>query len=123
RREREHRLAVAEGHERELLALEELLDDNSGTGIPEDPAAHDVVDGRGRVLDRGADEDALPAREPVRLDDERWADLAYPAERGLGLGEGSEPRRRDVLARQELLREGLRALEPGGCRARPEGAE
>src|SRR5437016_4089402 len=81
RRERHDRRPVRERHERDLVALEELLDDHAAAGVAEEPSPHELVDRLLGLGDRAADEDALAAGEAVRLDDDGRTDLVRVAGR------------------------------------------
>ena len=96
---------VADREERHLGTFEELLDDD----VAADPAQRAQ-----RLVDLGlrpADEDPLPGREPVGLDDAgRTRDRQPTCGRDSGGG-------------HHLLRERLRAFDPRRSRARPEDQE
>jgi hypothetical protein len=94
---------IADREDGELLALEQLLDE-------ERPAVDDL-EGRVELLLAAADEHTLASRQPVRLDDTR-----RPRD-----GEGL--RRGHSGLDHQLLGEALRALDPGGGGARPEYGE
>ena len=99
-------MSVADREQRDLWSLEELLDDNvSGRGALQ--RAHGLVH-----LGLGAtDVDALPCREPVCLHD-AWRSRDRKPRRG-----------RHARGGHDLLRERLRAFDPGGRSARPEDEE
>src|SRR5262249_2281700 len=101
----------------------ELLHDDLRPGLAERTLAHELVDGARGLRHRSTDEDALPAREPVRLDDHRRAELADVLLRGGQIAEHAEGRARHVVAATELLGERLRALQTSGRRPRAEGGE
>ncbi len=69
------------------------------------------------------DHHALAGREPVVLDDVRRAERVEGV--GGGLRRAADPghRGRDAGGGHHLLREGLRALEPGGLRRRAEAGD
>ena len=75
RRERHHRAAVGERHERDLLAGEELLDHDARAGVAERAPHHHLVEAGARGREVVADQHALAGREPVGLDDDRRAEL------------------------------------------------
>ena len=102
RRERHHATPVGEREDGHLLAHEQLLDHDrprEGGG-----RAQTLVE----LLHGLADEDALPRRQPVDLDDAR------------GASNGERLGRRNAGRSQNGLREALRALDPRG---RAAGAE
>ena len=102
RRQRHHAAPVGQREDRHLLAHEQLLDHDrarEGGG-----RAQTLVE----LLHRLADEDALPRRQPVDLDDARRA------------SDGERLGRRNAGRSQDGLREALRALDPRG---RAAGAE
>src|SRR6185503_82050 len=101
-RERHGSLAVAEGEERDLLAVEQFFDDHVAA-----ERAGAVQRGIGLLL-RAANEDALPRGEAVRLDDARRAGFV---ERRSG---------RDLGCREHLLGERLRPFDSRGRLARAE---
>ena len=79
--------------------------------------------GRDGFVGRRADHHALAGREAVGLDDQRRALRAHPAGVEARAREGGVGRGRDRVAAQEVLHEGLRALEPRGEPARAEAAQ
>jgi hypothetical protein len=94
RRQRQRVDSVAEGEERDLFALEQLLHDDR---LAEDAGAGERV--RDLVL-RPADEDALAGRQPVRLHDARRLCL------------GQRAGRRHSGCVHDVLGERLRAFDP-----------
>ena len=90
-RERPRRLAVAEREQRDLVADEQLLDDDRATRLAERPADEAGLDRGERRRAVRADGDALAGREPVGLDDAGAAELVDGAARGLDVG--ARPRR------------------------------
>ena len=102
RGKRERGRAVAEREQRDLATDEKLLDDDTP---PEGPRSGQ---GGGELLFALADEDALSGREPVGLDHARRSRLSE-------LSSGRHPG-----GLQNLLGEGLRALDAGCSRARSE---
>jgi hypothetical protein len=95
----------AEGEERYLLAFEELFDN--------DLAAEGPRPGKrsGHLVLRTTDEDPFSGCEAVRLDHTRGAGLSQPL------------RSRHSGRPHDLLREGLRALDPRCRGARPEDGD
>ena len=102
RGKRERVRAVAEREERDLATDEKLLDDDTP---PESPRSGQ---GGGELLLALADEDALSRRQPVGLDHARCSRLSE-------LISGRHPG-----GLQDLLGEGLRALDAGCSGARSE---
>ena len=115
RAQRQDRLAVAEAEERDLGAVEELLDDDPSARLGE----------AGRAWARAAsrslgDDDSLAGGEAVVLDDVR---RAQRVERRLDLCHGRAhvgQGRRDLGRCHDVLGERLAALEPGSLGRRPE---
>ena len=120
--ERERVVAVREGEERDLLAHEELLDDHGRPRRAEGPALHAEGDGVVGLRERAADDRAFAGGEPVGLDHQGRAEIAAVAPRARRIVEGREARGGDPVARQQGLRERLRALDRRGSRGRAEDA-
>ena len=115
--------AVAEREQRDLVADEQLLDDDRGARIavgPADEAGLDGGHGRGAVR---ADGDALAGREPVGLDHARPAEVVDCAACGLDVRARHGTRRRHARSLHQLLREGLRALDARGTGRRAEDGD
>src|SRR5258706_1648668 len=96
-----------------------MLDHERRAGRAE-PTVEHVARGRARLVGVRRDDDALARREPVRFDDDVAAE---PRDRRVGLRDRArdvEPRGGNVMAREELLRERLRAFESRTRGARTE---
>ena len=76
RRQRYGRLPVADRQERHLAALQELLDQDPVAARAEDPLLEEEAEGPIRVFPGLDDEDALAAREAVRLEHAGKPELA-----------------------------------------------
>ena len=112
RRQREKVVAVHQGHERGLLADEQLLDDHPVAGPAEDLPAHDAVEGGFGFGPAGAQDHSLARGQTVRLDRARLV----PAHVSFGLVEVREDLAGgggDAVLQHQFLGEGLAALEPG----------
>lgn len=123
RRERERRVAVREGEDRQLLAREELLDDDLLARGAKLPADHDVVQAGERLgLGRG-DDDALAGGEARGLEDDVVLDALDVLDGGGVVLEVAVLGGRDGVARHEVLREGLGALHGGRTDVRTEDGD
>ena len=118
-RHRQRGLAVAQGQQRQLLALEVLLHDDAALA---EAAGHEELVQRGSRLGLvGGDDDALARGEAVELQDDRVAlDRGHP----VGHGVDGPPRGGGHAGGlHDLLGEGLGALEdarpPASDRRRP----
>ena len=114
--ERDRGLAVAQRQERGLLAGQEFLDEDVGSGRTQ-PARHHHVDGGLRFFDAFRHHHTLAGREAVGLDHDRGA---FPADMSLGGRRHAEARifrGRDRMRAAQVLGESLRAFEP--CRRPP----
>ena len=118
--QRQHGGPIRQHEERDLLAFHELLDHDGAPGLAEASLHEAQRDGAVGLLQGPADLHALAGGEPIGLDHQRRAQLPAVAARGAGLGERPEARRRDPVARHEILGEDLRALEAGRRGARAE---
>jgi hypothetical protein len=117
------RRAVGQRHERELLALEQLLDDDAAAGVAEDARPHHLVERVERLGLGPADEDALPCREAVGLHHARRAGALHV---GGCLGvvrERAERGGRHAEPCEQVLRERLRAFELRAGGRGPERAQ
>src|SRR5207244_3300403 len=118
--ERQDGGAVRQGHEGDLLALEELLHHDAAPRVAEQPGAHELVHRVQRRGDGRADEDPLSAREAVGLDDDRRAHLPHVAGGVVGIAEHAEERRRHTLRVLGDAGVAGRAVERADARALPE---
>ena len=114
--------AVGHDDEARFLAGEEFLDHHLVSGGAELPAEHRLC-GADRLRDRVGDDHPLAARQTARLHHQRGALRAHPVLIESVAAEGGGARRGNTVAAQELLGEGLRALEPRCIAARSEAAE
>jgi hypothetical protein len=119
RRHRQRALAVAEGQQRELLALEVLLDDDALGPV----AALDQqrLQRLARLRLVGGDHHALAGGQPVGLDHRR-----VPVDRGqrrIELGDDAMGGGGYARGGHDLLGKRLRALQPRRPRARPEARD
>ena len=121
---RPRRLAVAEREQRDLVADQQLLDDDRAARLAVAPRR------RGRPRRRPcaerairADGDALAGREPVGLDDARAAELVDGPACRLDVRARHGARRRHARRLHQLLREGLRALHARGTGRRAEDGD
>jgi hypothetical protein len=121
--ERQDVRTVDHDDEARLLAGQEFLDDHAVARAAEAPGTEHVLHRRLRGREILGEDDALARGEPVGLDHDGRADPAQIGERGLGLGEDAVGRRRDAMVREEVLGEGLRALELCGVSGRSETAQ
>ena len=120
RGQRQRMLPVDQGEEAQLLAFEEFLDDDFGSGGAEDLVGHHGVDRFAGLLERLGDDHALAGGEPVGLDHDRQAPLG---DIGLGrarVGEAAIGRGRDGIAPGEVLHEAFGALQRGAGGIGPE---
>ena len=118
-REWQGRLPVADRQQRDLLAVEELLDDHPLS--PEAPLHQQVVQRDARLALVGGDDHALARRQAVGLDHGRIArDRRHARVR---IGHHGVGGRGDAGGAHHFLAEGLRALEPRGRRRRPEASD
>jgi hypothetical protein len=113
RAERQDRLAVDQGEEAHLFALEKFLDDDGLAGAAEAPREH-RVERRPRFVGRGGDDHALARGEAIGLDHRGKAELLERSLRRQPVGCAGIARRRDSGARAEVLGEAFRAFELGG---------
>ena len=120
-RERHGALAVAERQQRELLALEELLQHH--LGLAEALLAEEHVDRLARLALVLGDDHSLARREHVRL---QHRGIRRAREVGGGLVAVAEHHVRGgghAAVAHQLLRVGLRALDPRGGPGRSERAD
>ena len=115
--------AVGEHEERELFAGHELLDEDLAPGIAEGLRGEHRDGGSVGVLDALADEDALPRREPGRLDHDRRTERADGEERAVECGVRFGARGGHAGVAHQLLREGLRRFDARGGARRAEDGE
>ena len=120
RRHRQHDTAVDEREQRDLRALEVLLDDHERPGVAE-ATVEALVDSGTGLVDRHRHRDALAGRQTVGLDDDRGPDAVEIGQRRVAIREGLGEGGGDGALHHEFFRERLRALEPGACCARTEG--
>ena len=119
RRQRHEALAVRHDVEADLLAEQHLFDDDRSPGVAERALHHHLVDGEERLFGRLRDDDPFPRGEPVRLDHERAGGARNVLAGGSDVrgAEDLERGRRDLVALEEALHEGLRGFElRGGAR-------
>ncbi len=110
--QRDHVLAVAQGQQRELLALEELLEhDLGGAEAALDEERLDRLAGLGLAL---ADDHALPRSEAVGLQHHGVGDGGKLLERLGPAAQHRVARGRDPGLGHQRLGVHLRALQPGG---------
>ncbi|MNO73014.1 hypothetical protein D3C76_639730 [compost metagenome] len=119
----QHVLAVHHDDETRLFPVQELLDHHTGTGVAEGIAGEHVAHCRFRLFELHGDDDALACRQTVSLDDDGGTLLAQVGQSGLHLGEVLVFGGGDGVARQEVLGEGLGALQLGGGGGRAEDGE
>ena len=113
RRQWKHRLAIAERNDGNLPALEALLDEQPGSGLPE------LVDGRGCRGPVVRDDDSFSRGEAVELD-HTGALRAGVIPRRRRIVEHRRPRRRNAGGEHHLFGEGLRGLDSRGRLHGPE---
>ena len=112
--------AVDKAHQGEFLAVQEVLDNDLGTGGAEAMVDEDVFEcALGGVLVHGHGH-ALACRQTVGLDDNRGTVLVYVVLRHLEIAEGLVLGGRDVVSVHELLGEVLGAFNLGGGLGRAE---
>ena len=106
--QRQHGLAVGDGHERQLLAVEELLDHDARAGVAERAVGASSARRRPWPRRPSADDDALAGGQPVGLHDHGRAELVDEASR-LRRRRRSAPnaRRRHARRAHQLLGEDL----------------
>ena len=112
-------LAVGEGEEARLLAVEELLDDDLAPRGAEAPA-EGLVHGRLRRRLGPRHGDPLACGQAVGLDHDRGAVRRDPRLGGGGLGKAPVGGGRDAVPGAQVLGEALGSLDGGGFRVRSE---
>ena len=123
RRKRQDRVAIRDHDEAGFFAVEKFLDDDARAGIAK-LVAFEHVGGRGfGFLERLRHDDAFAGRQAIGLDDDRRALITNVGQRLVEVGEILVVGRRDVVAGEEILREGLRAFELGRGRGRAEAGQ
>ena len=118
RRQRHRALAVAEREERQLLALEELLEDD--LGLAEALLGEEDVDRLARLALVLGDDHALARREHVRLQHGRVRRAREVRRRLLAVAEQDVRGGRHAALAHQLLRVRLRPLDPRGRLGGPE---
>ena len=116
----QHRRAVGDGEERELLALHELLHQHLAPRRAETVVLEHRVDGGVGVGDRLAHDHSLTRREPRRLDHHRRAEVARGALRRRRVDAANRARGRHSRLAHERLRERLRRLDARRAARGPE---
>ena len=112
-------LAVAQRQQRELLALERLLDHHAA--LAEAPLHEEVLERLARLLLVGRDDDALARGQAVELQHDR---VALDRAHALVDGVHRQPRGgRDAGSLHDLLGERLGALQARDLAGRPEGGD
>ena len=114
--------AIAKREKRNLLAVEEILNEDILPRLAKFARKHPVDRGF-RLFDARRHDDALARREPVGLDDNRRALREHISLRGGSTGKAGIGRRRYFVAGAKILREGFGAFEPGGRVAWTEGPD
>ncbi len=123
RGQRQYVLAIDQREKAGFLAPEKLLDDDLGAGRAEAARREHHVD-RGMGLGEiGGDDDPLPRRQPVGLDDDRRALFGDVGLGRGGVGKAAIGGGRDALAGAQILHKALRAFECRRRRARAEGSD
>ena len=112
--------SIREDEERGLLPFHELLDHDGAAGLAERVLLEAARDGAVGFLQCPAHEGPLAAGETIGLDHERRPQFTTEAARGRGVREGVKARRRDSVARHQILGKGLRAFD---ARRRPARSE
>ena len=115
-------LPICHDDEAQFLAGQEFLNDDFAPRRAEFTAKHGVGCGE-RLMGRCGDDDSLARSQSARLDDDRRSVLHDIARIEGGAGERCMLGRRDAVALQELLAEGLGAFELRRCGARPKTFE
>ena len=87
--------------------------------VPKTPSTSDADRGGGLVT-VGGHRHTLAGGEPIRLDDDAPVELVHERHRLVHALEATPPGGRDASFRHDLLREGLRPLDAGGCGVRAE---
>ena len=116
--ERQRGGAVAEGEQRNLLALQAFLDHHRGAGIAVHAGIHHRVDGGKRLIVGGGDNDGFAGGEAVRLHHQRRATAADEFARGFGIVEAFPLRGGDACGIAQFLGEGLAAFQLRGLAGR-----
>ncbi len=111
--QREDALAVADDHERHLLAAEEFLDHHLVPRLAEFPLEHDLLDGLVGLFLLAADVDALAGGQAVGLDHQRELGAGKIVQRFGGGMDHLEVGGGDVVLAHELLGERLGGLDHG----------
>ena len=114
-------LPVAERQERELLALEELLEDD--LGLAEALLGEEDVDRLARLAFVLGDDHALARRQHVRLQHGRVRRACKVRRRLLAVAEQDVRGGRHAALAHQLLRVGLRPLDPRRRLGGPEGRD
>ncbi len=117
--ERHDARAVDERDEARFFAGEELFDDDFGAGGTEDAVLENAIERLGGLVDALRDDDSFPRCEAVGLDHDRRTQSRRIGSRFREARERPIGRRGYRMPREEVLRIGLRALEPcsGGRRS------
>src|SRR5487761_1501988 len=123
RGEAERALAVDQREVADLLALEEILDDDLGAGGAEFLRHHRGIDGGQRLARGRRHRDALAGGQPVGFHHDRRLVLLDVFLGRCRIGEAPVRRRRNVVLGAEILRERLGAFERGGRGGRTEAGD
>ncbi|MDT4815202.1 hypothetical protein FQZ97_482260 [compost metagenome] len=119
----QHVLAVDHDDEAGFLAVEELLDHHPRTGVTEGVAGEHVAHGVFGFVQGHGDDHALARGQAVGLDHDGRALLFQVGQRRLDFGEVLVVGGGDLVAGQEVLGEGLGALQLGRAGSGAEDGE